>query len=100
MHLSNLNIHKMHQGLFVLTKMRRPPERGRQVLKLARQEYFKVAWDLYSFANALGYITPEAYQGWTRALRRVGKKDNPEEILEHPRRRRRPRRRRPRSRAR
>ncbi len=100
MHLSNLNIHKVHQGLFVLTKMRKPPERGRQVLKLARQDYFKVAWDLYEFANALGYITPEAYQGWTRALRRVGKKDSPEQILEHPRRSRRPRRRRPRNRPR
>ncbi len=43
MHLSNQTLHLLHQGLFALTKMRRPPERGRQVLKLARQEYFKVA---------------------------------------------------------
>ncbi len=35
------------QGLFTLTKMHRAPERGRQVLKVARQEYFGVAWGLF-----------------------------------------------------
>jgi poly(A) polymerase len=95
MRLPNLTIHMIHQGLFALTKMRRPPERGRQVLKLARHEYFRVAWDLYSFANSLGYITPEAYQGWVRALRRVGPRERTESRAEAPRRRRprRPRRR-------
>jgi poly(A) polymerase len=75
MHLSNQTLHLMHQGLFALTKMRRAPERGRQVLKMARQDYFQVAWDLFSFAVALGYISPEAYQGWGRALRKVGARD-------------------------
>jgi len=98
MHLSNQTLHLMHQGLFALTKMRRAPERGRQVLKMARQDYFQVAWDLYSFAVTLGYISPEAHQGWTRALRRVGAKDRRNESRkrtpERPRPRRRPRRRR------
>jgi poly(A) polymerase len=98
MHLSNQTLHLLHQGLFALTKMRRPPERGRQVLKLARQDYFKVAWELYGFAEALGYITPEAYNGWKRALRKVGARDRSEDSRERPpdrpRSRRRPRRRR------
>ena len=98
MHLSNQTLHLLHQGLFALTKMRRAPERGRQVLKLARQDYFKVAWELYGFAVALGYISPEAYQGWTRALRKVGAKDRRDDSRpqpsERPRPRRRPRRRR------
>jgi poly(A) polymerase len=98
MHLSNQTLHLLHQGLFALTKMRRPPERGRQILKLARQEYFQVAWDLYGFAVTLGYISPEAYQGWTRALRKVGAKDRRDEsrknVSDRPRPRRRPRRRR------
>jgi poly(A) polymerase len=98
MHLSNQTLHLMHQGLFALTKMRRAPERGRQVLKMARQDYFQVAWDLYSFAVALGYISPDAYQGWRRALRKVGARDRRDEgenrRAERPRPRRRPRRRR------
>jgi poly(A) polymerase len=96
MHLSNQTLHLMHQGLFALTKMRRAPERGRQVLKMARQDYFQVAWDLYSFAVELGYISAQASQGWKRALRKVGAKNQRDE---HRRRvprsgRRRPRRRR------
>jgi poly(A) polymerase len=96
MHLSNQTLHLMHQGLFALTKMRRAPERGRQVLKMARQDYFQVAWDLYSFAVELGYISPEAYHGWKRALRKVGAKYHRDEVRKRaPRnRRRRPRRRR------
>ncbi len=98
MHLSNQTLHLLHQGLFALTKMRRPPDRGRQVLKLARQEYFKVAWELFGFAVALGYISPEAHQGWKRALRKVGTRDRSDAPLksatERPRPRRRPRRRR------
>lgn len=98
MHLSNQTLHLLHQGLFALTKMRRPPERGRQVLKLVRQDYFQVAWDLYGFAEALGYVTPEAYLGWKRALRKVGARDRGEDARQRPpnrpRTRRRPRRRR------
>lgn len=98
MHLSNQTLHLLHQGLFALTKMRRPPERGRQVLKLARQDYFQVAWELYGFAVALGYISPEAFEGWKRALRKVGASDRRDgdrrRTAERPRPRRRPRRRR------
>jgi poly(A) polymerase len=100
MHLSNQTVHLIHQGLFAVTKMRQPPERGRQVLKLARQGYFPVAWEFFVFAAALGYITPEAHQGWKRALRKVGKQehiDQPKDSAQErprPRTRRRPRRRR------
>jgi len=99
MHLSNQTIHLIHQGLFTLTKMQRSPERGRQVLKLVRQDYFPVAWDLFGFAAALGSISPEAHQGWSRALRKVGAKKTPERPQDvdrdrpPPRRRRRRRRR-------
>jgi poly(A) polymerase len=100
MHLSNQTVHLIHQGLFAVTKMRQPPERGRQVLKLARQGYFPVAWEFFVFAAALGYITPEAHQGWKRALRKVGKQEHidqpkdPAQERPRPRTRRRPRRRR------
>jgi poly(A) polymerase len=100
MHLSNQTLHLLHQGLFAMTKMRRPPERGRQVLKLARQDYFQVAWDLYGFAVALGYISPEAHQGWQRALHKVRSKDRKEDGREKARARPRPRGRRPRRRRR
>jgi len=96
MHLSNLTIHQLHQGLFTLTKMKRAPERARQVLKLARQDYFQVAWDLHGFAEALGFIKPEAHTGWARALTRI-QGDEPVEPVEEEktkRRRSRPRRRR------
>ena len=96
MHLSNLTIHQLHQGLFTLTKMKRSPDRGRQVLKLARQDYFQVAWDLHGFAEALGFITPAAHQGWARALSRL-RKNQPvvsDEGRSPRRRRTRPRRRR------
>ncbi len=100
MHLSNQTVHLIHQGLFAVAKMRQPPERGRQVLKLARQGYFPVAWEFFVFAAALGYITPEAHQGWKRALRKVGKQEHidqpkdPAQERPRPRTRRRPRRRR------
>ena len=97
MRLSNQTVHLIHQGLFAVTKMRHAPERGRQVLKLARQGYFPVAWEFFVFAAALGYITPEAHQGWKRALRKVGKQeltDQPRDTAqERPRPRRRSRRR-------
>jgi hypothetical protein len=96
MRLSNLTIHQLHQGLFALTKMRRPPERGRQVLKLARQDYFQVAWDLHGFAEALGFIKPEAHRGWARALEKTRTKEPvvADERRKPRRRRSRPRRRR------
>ena len=99
MHLSNQTIHLIHQGLFTLTKMRRPPDRGRQVLKLVRQDYFPVAWDFYGFATALGSISPEAHEGWSRAVRKVGRQKTPQrpQVADPdrpPRPRRRPRRRR------
>ena len=96
MHLSNLTIHQLHQGLFTLTKMKRSPERARQVLKLARQDYFQVAWDLHGFAEALGFISPEAHRGWARALSRLESNEPvvPDRGRKPRRRRSRPRRRR------
>lgn len=93
MHLSNQTIHLIHQGLFTLTKMRRAPERARQVLKLVRQDYFPVAWDLFGFAVALGSISPEAHQGWSRALRKVGTRKTPDGQQDNTRDRPQPRRR-------
>ena len=99
MHLSNQTVHLIHQGLFAVTKMRCAPERGHQVLKLARQGYFPVAWEFFVFAAAVGYITPEVHQSWKRALRKVGKQELTDQQREsaqerpRPHRRRRPRRR-------
>lgn len=99
MHLSNQTVHLIHQGLFAVTKMQCQPERGRQVLKLARQGYFPVAWEFFVFAAAIGYITPEVHQSWKRALRKVGKQELTDQQRDsaqerpRPRSRRRPRRR-------
>jgi len=101
MHLSNHTVHLLHQGLFTLTKMRRPPERGRQVLKLARQDYFPVAWDLFGLAATAGLADRESYRAWARALDRVQRGKAVEEIVPgRPSAPRRPRRRRPRGRGR
>ncbi len=100
MHLSNHTVHLLHQGLFSLSKMRRPPERGRQVLKLVRQDYFPVAWDLYCLAAKAELAPGDVYRGWVRAVARV-RKGQSEDRAERgegrrvpPRRRRRGRRRR------
>ncbi len=96
--LSNHTFHLLSQGLFTLTKMHRAPERGRQVLKLARQEYFGVALGLFGLAGKIGLVPTEAAQGWSAAVARM---QEPAEAstteVEPPakaRRRRRPRRRR------
>ncbi len=98
MHLPNHAVHLMHQGLFTLAKIARPPERGRQVLKLARQDYFRVALDLARLAAAAGLSDPGPVAAWTRAVAKVerGEVDAavPQEESPRSRRRRRPRRRR------
>ena len=102
MHLTNHTVHLLHQGLFTLTKLRRSPDRGRQVLKLARQDYFRVAWDLFDFAADAGLADREAHKAWQKALGRVPDGAAAPEVAGDPapadrrrRRRRRPRRRRP-----
>ena len=98
MHLSNHTVHLLHQGLFTLTKLARSPERGRQVVKLSRQEYFEVAWGLHGLAAAVGLVDREVHVAWARALERVRQGGPVEEIVSdqvttpQPRRRRRPRR--------
>ena len=71
--LSNHTFHLLSQGLFTLTKMHRAPERGRQVLKLARQEYFRVALGLFGLAGKAGLVPAEATQGWSAAVARLQK---------------------------
>jgi poly(A) polymerase len=101
MRLSNHTIHLIHQGLFTITKMRSKPERGRQVLKLARQDYFPVAWDLYSLATAAGLSPREVHTDWASAVRRLepgrgsgsGASSSDDRPRRRPRRRRRRRRR-------
>ena len=95
--LSNHTIHLLLQGLFTLTKMQRAPERGRQVLKLARQEYFGVALGLFKLAGAVGLAPAAASQGWSNAVARLGEGSEAKNGDNSPpkmKRRRRPRRRR------
>lgn len=99
--LSNHTNHLVQQGLFTLTKMHRSPERGRQVLKLVRQEYFGVASDLHAIAASAGLVPDSVQQAWKKAagkVRKDGGKDGQKESAEakpsRGRRRRRPRRRR------
>jgi poly(A) polymerase len=94
--LSNHTLHLLAQGLFTITKMLRPPERGRQVLKLARNESFEVAFGLHGLAAEVGLVGGDARGGWARAvqrLRREGERTLEDERPPGPRRRRRPRRR-------
>ncbi len=91
MHLPNQTLHLIQQGLFTLTKMRKVPERGRQVLKLARQDYFPVAWELHGLAAALHLVSAETREGWMRAVQRVGTKDREDEPRPEGEARRRPR---------
>jgi poly(A) polymerase len=97
MHLANHTLHQMAQGLFTLSKLRRPPERGRQVLKLTRQSYFPVAWAIAEIGVESGLLLREGFAGWQRAMQqieRAGGIDEPTVEAEAPRRRRRRRRRR------
>ncbi len=108
MHLPNHVVHLIRQGLFSMTKLRREPTRGRQVLKLVRQDYFPVAWDFFGLATSAGYFDRSIMRSWSRALDRVRdtsddgakqdqnpkSKDDKGEGASRPSRRRRPRRRR------
>jgi len=68
MMVSNHNVHLIFQGLYGLTKLRRPPTRGRQVLKLLRQDSFSTTWDLYRIAAAEGLIDVQGREAWERAI--------------------------------
>lgn len=95
--LANHTTHLVLQGLFTLTKMQRAPERGRQVLKLARQEYFGVAAALHAVAASVGLAPVSVQQAWEKGARRVGKEGHAGDSGSRPaprRQRRRPRRRR------
>jgi poly(A) polymerase len=98
LHLSNHSVHLIHHGLFTMTKLRLPPERGRQVLKLSRQEFFPVAWGLYSLAASAGLLDTDVYGAWSRALDRVRQGELEDAVSDE--RSARPRRRRPRGRRR
>ncbi len=98
MHLANHTLHQMAQGLFTLSKLRQPPERGRQVLKLTRQNYFPVAWAIAEIGVESSVLSREGFAGWQRAVQQIGRVAGVEEPTlesEAPRRRRRRRRRRP-----
>lgn len=71
MHIPKGSLHLIHQGMFTLAKLQVPPERGRQVLKLSRQEYFSTAWALLSIAVETGLMPPEPHAAWSSALGRV-----------------------------
>lgn len=73
--VANHTVHVIDQGLFALTKMHRAPERGRQVLKLARQQYFPVVWDLYRLAAVVGLVPEKTRDEWSRAVSRVARSD-------------------------
>ena len=101
MMVSNQSFHQMYHGLFALTKMRRAPERGRQVLKLTRHESFPVAWDLFEIGTEVGLISGEAREAWSRAVNQVRKTPGgeiPEVVVDPVKRTRRRRKRRPRRR--
>lgn len=71
LHISHHNLHLIKQGLFSLAKLRKAPERGRQVLRLARHEYFPVAWGFDSLAVEAGLFPAEPHAAWARVLNRL-----------------------------
>jgi poly(A) polymerase len=84
-HVANHTVHLIHHGLFSATKLRWPPERGRQVVKLARQEHFQVAWELASVGVATGLLPGEAWQVWARSLAQFharGEVEEPEVVVD------------------
>ena len=98
MMVSKYNAHLISQGLFALTKMRRAPTGGRQILKLIRQDSFGTTWDLYRIAAAEKLFDDSVRTAWEQAIRRAreGADSLPEKSSppgSGARRRRRPRRR-------
>jgi len=94
LHISNRNHHLLKQGLFTISKMLRGPDRGRQVTRLVRQEYFPVAWQLYTLAVESELLPREPYAAWRKAVRRLESGETSPEPEKRRPRRRRPRRRR------
>ena len=93
--------HQMYHGLYSLTKMVRPPGRGRQVLRMIRHESFPVARELLEIAVEAGIVPREGGDAWRRAIDRArqgldieetGSRTDPA-VRSGRRRRRRPRRR-------
>ncbi len=66
--LSSRTVHLMRHGLFTLGRLRRPPERGRQVNRMTRQDYFRVGWDLFNLAAEAGLLPAESGRAWSRVL--------------------------------
>jgi len=96
MMVSNHNAHLIFQGLFALTKMRKAPTGGRQILKLIRQDSFSTTWDLYRIAAAEKLLDVSLRSSWEQAFARARQGEEP--LPSQPsgstaRRRRRPRRR-------
>jgi len=94
LHLSNRNHHLLKQGLFTLSKMLKAPERGRQVTRLARQDYFPVAWQLYTLAVESKLLPRAPWAAWRKAVQRLEAGESLQAPEKHRPRRRRPRRRR------
>ncbi len=98
LHISHHDLFLIRQGLFTLSKLRKAPERARQVQRLVRQEYFPVAWAFDCLAVEAGLLPVEPHAAWRRAIERLeeksGGQDGGEDPRRRPSRRRRPRHRR------
>lgn len=77
MMVSNHNAHLVFQGLFALTKMRRAPTSGRQILKLIRQDSFGTTWDLFRIATVEKLMDDSARAVWERAIKRAKEGSDP-----------------------
>jgi poly(A) polymerase len=71
MHVANRKLHLIHGGIYGVSKLRRPPERGRQVVKLVRQESFPVTWDLFTIGIGTGLLPWDTLEPWSRAVEQV-----------------------------
>jgi poly(A) polymerase len=69
--VSNHVNHVLRHGLFLLSKLVRPPGRNRQVAKVARSEAFPVAWSLLELWVEAAEGPRELMEGWSRALARA-----------------------------
>jgi len=71
MHVANRKQHLINGGIFAVSKLRRPPERGRQVVKLVRQESFPVTWDLFTIGVGTGLLPWDTLAPWSQAVEQV-----------------------------
>ncbi len=83
LHISHHDLFLIRQGLFTLSKLRKAPERARQVQRLVRQDYFPVAWAFDCLSVEAGLLSPQPHAAWRLAIERFEKQGELDEKSPH-----------------